>query len=386
MDPETAFVRSYVERRREELEGQLVSDEAARYARGHIESPTIFGEDTGNLFVGPEPAAWFRRLAGALLSWAYPASPLDYSLLPRPLTPEDVPRIYDAIFASSAEGHAPLGEFGPGLGLSRPQVPLDFDPGECGVFQQIRAELESRRGELSWKDIRLLLAHASGLTFPLATLYLLAFAYYGQPETELELATDHGLTFRDARPLRGRRLTREFMPLLPLQDDLKWWDALVAEKIVSLRLSRREVSWNGALQYTSLLCQGLMEEEDGSPEILRQERELLNALSELARDADRARDVLESLGGVITSPNKEQVDSTLHRLSEVCDGRDFSEVYELARRLCGNPQELLQELDLLRRLLYLGESLNEIVDLKAYLDGARWYGPATGSFPWTISP
>ena len=363
-DPESAFMRSYLERQREELEGQLASEEVVRYASGHIVSPTVLGDDWGQLFAVREPGAWFQRLADALLSWAYPALPLDSSLMPRPLTAEDIPRLHEAIFASSEKDRAPLGEFGPALGLSTVQAPLVLDPGECQVFRRVRAELESRHEEIPWKDIHLLLAHAVGLTRPLATCYLFAFAYCEQPETELGLAPDHALSFRDGRPVRGGRLTQEFIPFLP------WRDDLYSEKIVALRLARREVTWNDALQYTSLLCQGLTEIEEGSPDVSKEEVELLDALHGLAGDAGRAGEALEALSRTVSSPNKDQVSSALNRLSEVCDGSDFRNVYHLARSTYASPLDLLEELDLLMRLLYLAESLEDIVDTKAYLDGA----------------
>ncbi len=368
-DPETSFIRGHLARQREALESQLASEEAARYGRGHIESPTVFQPgDIGEFFIGPDPADWYQRIASALLSWAYPALPLSPALLPRPMASEDIPRIYQAIFASSAEDRAPLGDFGPGLGLSKPTTPLLFDPGECQVFGQILVELERRQGELPWGDIHLLLAHASGLTRPLATLYLLAFAFYsgreGQPETELGLAPGHGLTFLDGRPVRGVRLTREFIPFLP------WREDLYAEKILSLRLLRREASWNDALQYTSLLCQGLTEAEESSSDLSRQEGELRDVLRELATDADQARDVLETLSRTISSPNEGEPLSALQRLLEVCEGGDFRRVYELCRNLYGSQEELLHDLGLLIQLLHLGDSLQDIIDTKAYLDGA----------------
>ena len=365
-DPETVFVRSYLERQREQLEGQLVRDQAASYADGRIESPSNFGEDIDWFFAGPEPAAWLERIASLLLSWAYPALPLETSLIPRPLTPEDVPRLFDAIFASSPESGPLLGDFGPALGLSKSSDSLTFDPAECRAFQHIRAELESRQEEAPWQHMQAFLAHATGLTRPLATLYLLTFVYYGQPEIELGLDHGHGLSFRDGRPVRGTRLTRELMPLVA------WRDDLFAQQIVTLRLPSKEISWNDALQYTSLLCQGLTEAEAG-PEIARQERELIGALDDLARDVGQAGEIFRTLALApqVPNPDEEQPRSTLQRLSEVCEGEDFQTVYKLALRGFGDPRRLLQELELLKRLLHLGESLEEIIRLKSYVDGAE---------------
>ena len=364
-DPETALIRGYLERQLEDAEGRLVMEEAARYTSGSIESPTVFSQDIDWYFAGPEPSDWIQRLASALLSWSYPSVPVEPSLFPRPLTPVDVTRIYEAIFPSTVEGRSALGEFGPGLGLSKPDAPLTFDPGESQVFQEIRARLEVSRGQLSSADIHPLLAHALGLTRPLANLYLLAFTYYGQPETELRLAPDHGLTFRDGRPVRGRSLTRGFIPLLPWRDD--YFD----RKFVSLNLPGEEVSWNDALQYASLLCQGLTELDEGSPDVSTQERELLDSLGELVAEVKGATGVLESLTRAILTPNAEELRSGLRRLSEVGEAGNFQEVHERAIAAYPGPIQLVHELDQLRQLNDLGGSVEEIIEMKDYLDGGN---------------
>ena len=363
-DPSSVPIQRYLRGQQEDLEGQLLGEEAARYAGGHIESPTNFSGGLCDIFAGPEPGIWIQRISDALLSWAYPDLAINSSLIPRSLSPGEVSRVYDAIFASTLEGKAPLGEFGPALGLSTPREPLTFEPSGCRAFGDIRAELEASQDGLAWNDVQRILAHAWGLTRPLATLYLLAFVYYGRPETELGMSSHHQLKFRDHRPVRGSRLTREFLPLLPWQDDL------FEEKIVRLRLLGDEVTWNDALQYTSLLCQGLNEQEEGDQEISSQERELLEALHELSRDVARGEDVLEKLSVVVPNPHKEEQRSSLLRLSSTCDGNNFREVYRLARDAYDNPQDVLQGLTLVKRLLYLGGSLEDILSVKAYMDGA----------------
>ena len=119
--PESAYMHSYLEGRRGELESRLGEEEAARYSGGNIVSPTVLGEDIGRFLSGPEPSAWFQNIAGVLLSWAYPALPLDFSLMPGPLEAQDIPALYEAIFASTEEARAPLANFGPALGLSNPR-------------------------------------------------------------------------------------------------------------------------------------------------------------------------------------------------------------------------------------------------------------------------
>ena len=162
---------------------------------GQIVSPTSFGEDIEWYFAGPDPAIWFDRIGATLLSWAYPALPIRPSLFPRPLTAQDVTMVYEAIFTSNNEATPVLGEFGPGLGLSKSDAPFVFDPGNCQVFEQIRADLEGNNGELPWGQVHHRLAHAYGLTRSLASLYLFTFVRYGLPETELALVPGHLLEF-----------------------------------------------------------------------------------------------------------------------------------------------------------------------------------------------
>ena len=366
-DPQDSPVRGYLERQREELEGRLLAEEASLYASGYVESPTGFSKDLGGYFADPEPTRWFQGLAETLLSWAYPSLPLDSALLPRPLESQEIPRICEALFARSASERAALGEFGPGLGLSKPEAPLEFDPGACRVFQEVRASLESRGGELPWEGVRSLLAHAVGLIRPLATLYLLAFVHYGRPETELSLVQGHGLALRGGRPVRGARLSREFLPSLTWPAEPGDQDARFDQSFNSIRLLGEELSWNDALQYTSLLCQGLAEVEQDL-EVAGQERELLGALQELSGDADQALATLARLGEAAAGPSGRDLHSSLQRLQGVCEGRDFRQVHLVARTTYGDPRELLEDLDLLRRLLHLGESLERIVGMKTYLD------------------
>ena len=58
--------------------------------------------------------------------------------------------------------------------------------------------------------------------------------------------------------VRGNRLVLEHVP------DLPWRDDHYVHAVVGLRYPHEGISWNDALQYTSVLCQGLTEIEEGS--------------------------------------------------------------------------------------------------------------------------
>ena len=360
--------RSLLEREEVELDRRLMAEEAARYRGGRIESPTDFGPDLTVFFSGTEPDAWVHQIAGTMLSWAYPELPLQASLMPRTLMPEDVPGLHEEIFSEVDTSGSRLAEFGHGLGLSSLHAVGAYDPGDCTVFPLIHALLEARPDGISWAEVLRSLTYASGLTRPLATLYLLAFVHQrpqeGVPEAELVLAAGHSMRSRDGQLIRGRRLTREFIPCMP------WDQEAFARDFTALRYSGAEVGWNDALPYTSLLCQGLTEAEDGSPEASRGEGELLDSLGGLSRDILQAREVLQTLSESIPSPNLDFLAGSLDHLSQVCAGGGYARVYGLARNTYQGVGEMARDLDLLGRLLYLGEHLDSVVGMKAYLEGA----------------
>lgn len=74
------LVRGYLPGQREDLDHQLVADEAARYAGGRLVASTVASKDLNWVFSGTEARDWYQRLAMALLSWAYPSSPVDYAM------------------------------------------------------------------------------------------------------------------------------------------------------------------------------------------------------------------------------------------------------------------------------------------------------------------
>ncbi len=357
------IVRGYLRDQREDLERRLVADEAARYAGGRIVSPTVFPNDLDWVFAGADAGEWYRRLAMALLSWAYPSPPVDSDTLPGPLRSPDAPAILRAILAEGAEQGSSLERFGPALGLSSTADPSSFDPSGCQVFRDIAEELETRPEDAPWSDIQRRLAHGLGLTHRLASLYVLAFVHYARPETGLSLVRGHGVHLWDRRPLQGDTLSREFLPLVA------WPEDLLSGEIRALRLIPDQVTWNGALAYSSILCQGLEEAEGGSTEAASQERELLGNLGTLAMDVEHALEVVDRLSELLPGPGLEETGAGLARLRRLCDAPDFRSLYSEARTLDGGPRRLMLDVQVPGRVLRLGESLDEVGSVGAYLAG-----------------
>ena len=353
------IVRETLESQQRGVEEKLLEEEGTRYASGSIVSPSTFPMPHRDLFAGADPNGWFERLARHLLAWAYSTSLLEQELLPRAIVPSDVPRIYEAAMSSGRS--RPLEQFGPGLGLSRSEAPRVYNPEGSRVIHYIRQELNRSNGSLDAQALHLRLSHALGLTRDLATLFLLAFVHHARPTVHLSLKPGHGLKLLDGALLQGRLLTSELIPSIS-------WPVDLEAKVDTLRIPG-PVSWNDALAYTSLLCEQLTEvaeAEDPSP----QERQLLRNLDSLASDIRQVKESLTELGEALNDPDDSTQEESLGRLSRLCQGDGYLEVYNLARRFYAGPADLHQDLGLVTQVLALRTSIADVGNMRVYIEGA----------------
>ena len=119
-DTETDLIRQTLQRRLEALEEQLLGEDSVRYSEGQVITGRENHPDPASVFSGLEPLLWFSRLAGWLLSEAYPTLPLDAAALPRPVTGSDAASLFP--FRLWPTGHIDRhsGTIGTGIGT----VPL----------------------------------------------------------------------------------------------------------------------------------------------------------------------------------------------------------------------------------------------------------------------
>ncbi|MFQ5860509.1 MAG: DUF6079 family protein [Dehalococcoidia bacterium] len=359
-DRDMALLRASLEQQAQELSTRFLQEEGHRYASGLVQTQIGRSLNARAIFSGPSPQAWVERLATTLLEWAYPGVPIRPRLLPRPVSPEDPARLFQALFAPQPEPakKALLKELGPGLGLSKPEVPQEPHLEDCPVFPLLVSELEKGGVAVPAPELLRLLAHSHGLTYPLALLYLLAFIYHATPPVEIQLAPGHGLKLSNGQPLRGDRLTSELIPTLA-------WESALPQKAVSLTYPQ-EVSWNSALPYTSLLAPDLWEvspDEESSA----QEARLREAQGELRQEVEQALAFLESFAGS-PSTGLQETSSALNRLARLTLISDFRELYGQARSLYGDPTDLSQDLGRLRRLQRLSPLTPRVQEVKAYLE------------------
>ena len=359
-DLETSMLRRSLEKEERSTEDRLIDEERRRYSRGQLVVRGGLNISPQEIFGTPEPWDWLQALARRLLEWVYPTTLVDSSLLPRAVTAEDIPPLYRAVMQPSEENLV-LTQLGPALGLSKPDAPADFAPADCKAFSVIEKLLDDAGGQLAWTTAHLLLCHSYGLPAPLSTLYLLLFVRYHRRPVELLLAPGHDLSLVEGRSIPGDRLTPEIVGLLPWPGDLR---GRVEE------ISRpTEISWNSALSYLSVLAPELAPIKEDE-EYDAQHRLILETLATLRNRLSTARRLIDNLAKAIHFPKVDDVITPLDRLDQLCCGRDFRQVYRLARSQYITPSELATDLDLLKRLEALGDNSQRILETYAYLSAA----------------
>ena len=361
-DLRRSVVHQALERREEEVQDLLEVAQAQRYREGVIHSPTAAAAlSPGEVFRGDHPEDWCLKIAEVLLSWAYPTLPLNPSLLPRTLRPEDAARVFEAIWDPAISEGSALAQLGPGLGLSTTEEPHRYNPEDCAAFRRIDQALETAGGQLPWDQIHRVLAHADGLTAPLATMYLLAIVLRGRPEVEIGLRRGHGLRLKDGQPLLSDRLIRDVFPVVGWQED-------ISDKFTNLRRPT-PITWNGALPYTSRLVPELQGIEDEDVPTAQQEA-LVQGLSDLSGRLNRCQRIVEDLSQLSDAPNGKETLAILENLSHLSGSQDFTEVYHRARRHFDSPAALSGQMLLLGRIEALEESMPDLRWAMGYLNEA----------------
>ena len=377
-DTQANLIRRTLQRRQEELEEQLLAEDSIRYSDGRILTISACQESPATFFAGLDPAAWFYRIAGWLLTRAYPTLPINQDALPRPVTGEDASGLHRTIFKQA--GALPLLEqLGPGLGLSLTDNPGTYDPSQSPVFGLLRRRMASVPVPAKWPDLFGYLTRDVGLTGPLATLFLLLYLHWERPELELRLSPSHQLALVGGPPLAGTRLGGDLVPLLRWNQEIAGWAVSIGPATAP--------EWNDALPHLSTLSPGLAPvsvEQEFQP----QEQTLLRHLDALAAELaqaqeliallERAQDLRGQMGyrvdtdvdpSVATAEEGGALTASLGRLSQI-SGRDFRSIYQSVRSVYTDHRRLEDDLSLLHQLSLLGRSAEDILKAQEYLEGA----------------
>ena len=358
--PEADLISNTMRHYQEELETQFLGEESVRYSEGQILTDAGQHADPASVFAGLEPVAWFSRLARWLLARAYPALPIDASDFPHPIGLGDVAELHGALFGHPGGSAGTLSQFGPGLGLASSDAPLPMDLASCPVAGLIRHRLSSQSAPVPWGGLHHYLAHQTGLTGPLASLYLILYLAGESPHLEIELTPDHQLTMVDGRRLPGGRLTGDLAPSCLWDQQIGLWATSVGPE--------SEPQWNDALLYFWALSPGLTAIAEGE-DYAAQERVLLESVVSLREELGLAQGFLTLVNQGAPFGDTTGYANPLSRLAEVSGG-GFAAVYRSLRNLYTGYRELQTDLAGLHHLVQLNQSKDDISRALEYLGRA----------------
>ena len=188
-----------------DIEDNAVGAWTDSFRDGHLIAAPSLDASLLEIFADGYWSTWAERIGKLLLERAYPNTPIRPDLLEIPIRPEsDAPIIFNAAVASVAAtgpSDSPafaLDLFGPALGLSSSLAPRVTDVSKTPIAQHLSTMVDD-----GWapSDIGHALAHEMGLTYPMATAYLLLWITTGHHS--IRLRPGHGLLRRDATPLEG---------------------------------------------------------------------------------------------------------------------------------------------------------------------------------------
>jgi hypothetical protein len=201
----------------DDIEQRAVGAWAASFRDGQLIAAPALDADLGALFADGYWSTWAERIGTLLIARAYPDAPVRHDLMQTPLRPnDDAPMLFDALSGvGDATAAFAIDAFGAGLGLS---VGASGQP-PSSTFQRL-AEMATT----GWAPdaIGHALAHEQGVTYPLATLYLLQWVRDGQHA--LRLRPGHGLLQRN-----GERFAKDTLSaddLASLRWPLGLWDRI----------------------------------------------------------------------------------------------------------------------------------------------------------------
>ena len=358
-DVDAAAINSALRQRQDDLEGQLIAEEAERFSKGDICVYDGPGPAPSNIYSGGEPIHWIDSLAGWLLARCYPSLPFTTGAIPGLVCEDDIEGLFASIFGQGGAGPGLLRSFGPALGLSKPGSSGSYDPSSCPVFPIIREKIGG--GPANFEDLHRYLAHEIGLTGKMASLFLLLFLHHELPEHQTQLRDEAVISMADGATMLGARLTPDLVPLIGWDNDPASNSASIDPASTPRLADVRHHLWS--------LC----------PEIAnRGEDSAADALAErfrsIAEDMAAARRVLALLESGDTghhpAPRTGGLRASLDQLAKVSGG-NFAEVYQSVRIVYPALPDLTNDLETLRQLASLDEDSAEISQSRTYIADAQ---------------
>lgn len=358
-DVDAAAINSALRERQNNLQGELIAQESARFSRGDICVLGENGPEASDVYSGSDPADWMENLAEWLLGRSYPSLPLETADLNNPICEDDIAGIFAAIFKQPGADPEPLTSFGPALGLSRVNSAETYQPSECRVFPIIREFVGD--GPINFSDLHLHLAHELGLTAQLASLFTVLFIHNEIPEYQLQLGQESDLSLLDGSPLLATRLTSDLIPQLG-------WNNGFAVNVVTIGPASSP-NFSDARHHLSLLCPEIATCSEHEYESVFSRS--IQSASEMLITVRRIMDCLNSDGCDPESTDATaNLQTALERLGRVTKG-DYAEVYAAIRITYPLLTSLADDLETARNLALLGDDVADIILARRYVSSAK---------------
>ncbi|MBI4339912.1 MAG: hypothetical protein HY680_08170 [Chloroflexi bacterium] len=335
----------------DETHRQLYTSGTLLTRTGGALSPTL-------VFQGPSPEGWLAAIAEALLSWTYPRTPVESNLFPRPLAPEDLRPLFQALArgAGTPEARASAEAFGAGLGLVL-GASGDVSLVDAPVLELLRTELARRGGDWPAEELFAWMGHVHGLPHPLVSLLLLLLLS-ASPEMELRLRPSHHLLRADGRPYQGVALLPETVAVLDFSPHLH-------REALGLRQATVP-SWQAAVLYFSPLAPALTETD--AEEQAR--ATLTSALAHLSEEVHTAEEGLRRLAQALGEPMPSEAAVLLEGLGQVASARSPGLALQRTRRLFGSPDGLARALARLDDLKNIAAMADIVAGAARYIRAA----------------
>jgi hypothetical protein len=276
-------------------EDRVVAAWAESFRAGRIIAAPPIEADLAFIFADGYWSTWAERIGLLLLRGAYRDPPLNASLLRLPLRPEqDAPVLLEAVLGGTdgAAGFA-MDAFATGLGIASAVASRVPDLARCATIDLIASMAADGQDAAA---IGHTLAHERGLTYPLATLYLLLTVV--RENVELVLDAGHALRKRDGTPFAGERIVADDLPTLAWPADLWTHVAAIQQRSPHAKKDPYEAavssdpeSWlaevGREIDAVERALAGLANAQGGAPpELLRQLRSMAECDGTLAECAE----------------------------------------------------------------------------------------------------
>ncbi len=201
-----------------EIEERAVEEWTESFRHGHLVTAPPLTVDLEAVFEDGYWSAWGERIAVKLLARTYEESLIDAALIMGALRPDlDAPMLFEAVTGAQGDlSNFVMEAFAWALGIAQPASARTLDLSACPALNVIESAIgETRPGELGH-----LLAHEHGLTYPLATLFMLLFVSMGTHR--LRLDRGHGMRARDGSVLGEDMISAQTLARLAWPTEL--WD------------------------------------------------------------------------------------------------------------------------------------------------------------------